>query len=307
MAEYSWAKDVLVVGDDSEVYDQVTDGTCATCDDGLQPSQEDFDFYWDAVYEATGELVRARADAVDLHSEMGDYWFAEGRGVGWRGQRGYNLFEVHTYERATRAIGFDFLNHILPQTDNAFYIYDIENEHGLRIENRNHDAPVNPEVYECLPVEYMISVGMWWGINGDRDQVLEEIHDVLMAEWEFEFLNKELRDPSTEEQLMVLNIEFPGYYRKFLARYNVVPTSENQYKLTQLRGDLGEFFDRYYAERADDEFGRFLEDLLSLKVIKIGDFNLALTDFLTSFDIYRKDVASDDVELLRKIYDEMVK
>jgi hypothetical protein len=145
------------------------------------------------------------------------------------------VFSVSTYQTSDREIGIEFLRHILPDTDNTFWVFDYLNGAGLKIENAHHDAPVGGEWYYCVPLAWMLMNGNWWGLENDSDEMIPEIHDALLGEWETEFLNKELSaikgTPQEKtrgdrwwqgtSQRLALDIEFPTIYKKFIAQYKV--------------------------------------------------------------------------------------
>src|SRR5208337_4832381 len=126
----SYEKDALVIGDDFSVYENYREGTKGTSEENDTPLQEDYDYFWDDVYETLGTLIKDRNEKHDRKWGSVSGWLVEGSGMGWRGQRGHKFIDVRTYDRKARAIGADFMNQILPQTDNTFYVYDLEKGNG---------------------------------------------------------------------------------------------------------------------------------------------------------------------------------
>lgn len=304
----SRAKDALVIGDDSTVEEyyqkEYMTGTQTAPEEherldrmGLNAPQEFYDDFWDGVYEVMGALVKERNEKINRKWGSVDGWLVEGSGMGWRGQRGYEFIDISTYGREARAIGFDFLNQILPQTDNTFYVYDFENGNGFVILNRNHDVPVNPERYETLSLDYMIDNGLWWGINSSEGDIIEAIWEQVQYEWE-QFLNEELaaRNDAGEKiggMLAVLDIEFDSFFLKFLAQYKLKP--ENRAEMLVIRDDLAGFFDKHYATEIGEAWVEFLHD------VEPKSFEGDLMEFLEGYGLTPADVEDHIKERLRGI------
>lgn len=89
-----------------------------------------FQFAWDDVVEYLTELMAKR-------NKRG-YWRADVEGFGWRKQNGYKYFEADK--------GQEFLQQILPNTDNTFRIY-AHGKNGFAIQNFHHDAPTGEWYY----------------------------------------------------------------------------------------------------------------------------------------------------------------
>ena len=299
--ENARAKDALVVGDDSVVFKDFTEGTSGTCDSCANPPQELYDDYWDFVYEELGVLVKERNEKHNRSLGSVSGWFVEGSGMGWRGQRGHKFIDVQTYERKNRAVGFDFLNQILPQTDNTFYIYDMENGNGLLIHNRNHDAPVNPERYECLPLDYMIDEGLWWGINSSEGDIIEAIWEQVMYEWE-QFLNEYCAATNDKGEKIggraeVLDIEGMSLVTEFLARYKLKPGPGTE--LLVVRDDLLGFFDRHYSTPIIETWTAFLQEN---SLTQFGD---DLFFFLDDFGLNGQELPKGETQRLETIWEKI--
>ena len=300
-------QDALVIGDDSAVDENYGHAQSVEADSG--PFPEDYDDFWDSVYEATGSLVRARDDAAyKLNRGLPSDWYCEVSNFGWRGQGGAKTFSVDTYERSDREIGADFLRNILPNTNCTFYIYDDLNGAGLKIDNAHHDAPTGGEWYHCAPLPYMIMNGLWWGIQNDSDEMIPEIHDALMGEWETEFLNKELSWGSEERkargddrwwqgtsQRLALDIEFPTLYKKFIKIYN--GTSTGKY-LEEFKQELEDFYYQYYANSAVEEWTDYLHNA------DMNGFGKELTNFIKEggFQVDDRSIPDDMYKRLEKEY-----
>jgi len=298
-------KDALVIGDDSAVDENYGHAQSVEADSG--PFPEDYDDYWESVYEAAGSLVRERDDkAYKLHRNLGD-WYCEVSNFGWRGQGGRQIFSVDTYERSDRQIGSDFLRHILPNTDCTFYIYDEFDGFGLKIDNAHHDAPTGGEMYYCAPIDWMIAKGYWGGLNSDGEEMIWEIREALLEEWETEFLNKELSAATTRTgdrwwqgsgQRVALDIEFPTLYKKFIAGYGN-PTGDY---LPEFKEELRDFFEKYYAVDANEEFADYLHGS------DMDSFGKELTRFIKDggYQVDDRTIPDDRYKRLQGMYDSIL-
>lgn len=72
----------------------------------------------------------------------GQWWQAEMRHFGWRGQDGWKKFRARD--------GREFLREILPNTDCTFKVF-IDPCKAVRIQNFHHDSPVGNEWYYITP------------------------------------------------------------------------------------------------------------------------------------------------------------
>ena len=299
----SKANDALVIGDGSEVYSEWEERRKEDPELPSEPDQIDYDDYWDSVYEATGALVRERDEAAyKLNRNISD-WYCEVSNFGWRSQRGAKVFGVEGGDAPDHAIGTEFLHNILPKTDCTFYIYDDLDGAGLKIDNAHHDAPTGGEWYHCAPLAWMMMNGMWTGIQNDSDEIIPEIQEVLLMEWEHEFLDKELAEYSGQPNKShlgnraALDIEFSRLYKKFLARYKVVPTDNY---LEELKNDLQVFFERYYASNTLDEWEDYLNGC------DMEGFNAELKTFLEFYKMTPEEVAPIDLGEMKQMYESVL-
>ena len=299
-------KDALVIGDDSEVYSEWEDRKKENPDLPDEPTSDDYEWYWDDVYEVVGSLVREREDkAYKLHRNLGS-WYCEVSNFGWRGQSGVNIFDVQTYQKSDREVGMEFLRHVLPNTDCTFYIYDDCDGFGLAIDNAHHDAPMGGEWYHCAPIDWMIATGNWFGIQNDSDEMIGDIYDALLEEWETEFLNKELSAATNKTgdrwwqgsgQRVALDIEFPTLYKKFIAGYGA-----SGKHLQSLESDLEDFFKKYYASRVSDEWTEYVLNS------NYQGFENELGIFIRTgnFQVDERSIPDETYQHLKKIYEKMV-
>lgn len=285
-------KDALVVGDDYVVYEEFAEGTKGTSEENAHPPQEAYDDFWDSVYEAVGSLVRERDDAAYKLSRNLSDWYCEVSGFGWRGQSGYKIIDVSTYQKSDLAVGREFLRQILPNTDCTFYVYDDLDGAGLKIDNAHHDVPTGGEWYHAAPLAWMLMKGYWFGIQNDSDEIIESIHEAIIGEWEYEFLNVVLRDPKFGQR-KPLDIEFNALCKQFLARYG---KKMNDKHLDVLIGDLQTFFNSYYALDAMDEWADYLRNS------DIEGVEQEISTFLGCNGVLKGDVDPADLDEMRRIY-----
>jgi len=293
-------KNALVIGDDSDV-------RAMGEDEGRTPDDNDYEDYWYSVYDAVGSLVRERDDkAYKLHRNLGD-WYCGVSNFGWRHQRGAKIFDVPTYQKSDHEIGTEFLRNILPNTDCTFYIYDDFEGFGLTINNAHHDAPMGREMYYCAPIDWMIAKGYWGGLPNGGNEIIEEIYEALLGEWETEFLNKELSAATNKTgdrwwqgsgQRLALDIEFPTLYKKFIAGYGN-PTGDY---LTEFKEDLRDFFEKYYASSVIDEWTDYLSNS------NFNGFGSELSIFIRAgnFQVDERSIPDETYQRLKKIYEKMV-
>jgi hypothetical protein len=249
----NYRDEALVIGDDSVVYDELQEGTKGTSEENREPDQFLYDDFWDSVYEAVGSLVRERDEAAYKLNRNLRSWYCEVSGFGWRQQSGYKVFDVEGGDAPDHAIGTEFLREILPNTDCTYWVFDDLDGAGLKIENAHHDAPTGGEWYHCVPLAWMLMNGAWTGLQNDRDEILPEIEEVVMMEWE-EFLNDTFRNESASGQRISLDIEFPTLFKRFIARYKIPIQDKHFGKFSEFATTLEDFFFRYYASSAVDEF-----------------------------------------------------
>ena len=69
--ENSYEKDALVIGDDSTVFDDYTQGTNGTSEENDVPPQEFYEDFWDGVYEEMGALVKERNEKIEPEVGVG--------------------------------------------------------------------------------------------------------------------------------------------------------------------------------------------------------------------------------------------
>ena len=306
-------KNALVVGDDSGVRDWVQEGTAGTSDAGREPDQQDYDDFWESVYEATGALVRERDDkAYAINRGLGD-WYCEVSNFGWRNQNGNETFSIRTHKESDLSVGQQFLRAILPNTDCTFYIYDDCTGFGLKIDNAHHDAPTGGEWYHCAPLAWMMKAGCWWGLQNDSDEMIPEIHDALLEEWETEFLNKELsaiagtpQEKSRGDrwwqgtgQRLALDIEFPTLYKKFKSQFGVTTDKF----LSDFKQELEDFYYQYYASSVVDEWKDYLPNC------NFNGFGEELRIFFRTgnFQVGDRTIPDEMYKRLEKIYEQSLK
>jgi len=287
-------KDALVIGDDSAV------SSYAIRDDPDEnkgePMQEDYDDFWDSVYEATGALVRERDEAARKLNDNVRYWFCEVSNFGWRGLRGYKAFSIHTYDKSDRSVGIEFLQSILPNTDCTFYIYDDWEGFGLTIDNAHHDAPTGGEMYYCAPMGWMIENGYWWGINTSEGDVIGEIWEQVLYEWE-EFLNEYCAIPEGGRG-EVLDIEGMPLVSKFLNGYKL--KLDGSAEMLVIRDDLIAFFDKYYSTDIFEAWPDYLQGS------DMDPFEKELKTFLGLYGLGENDLHNGLVPRLKGAYDSIL-
>jgi hypothetical protein len=300
----NYRDEALVIGDDSVVYDELQEGTKGTSEENREPDQFLYDDFWDSVYEAVGSLVRERDEAAYKLNRNLRSWYCEVSGFGWRQQSGYKVFDVEGGDAPDHAIGTEFLREILPNTDCTYWVFDDLDGAGLKIENAHHDAPTGGEWYHCVPLAWMLMNGAWTGLQNDRDEILPEIEEVVMMEWE-EFLNDTFRNESASGQRISLDIEFPTLFKRFIARYKIPIQDKHFGKFSEFATTLEDFFFRYYASSAVDEFGEWLgSPNLNGDLVDARDFLTEFNDFIKSnkFQIEDRTIPEDVYTRIRAKY-----
>ena len=94
--------------------------------------------YWNMEWEYLTEHL---TEVIQKKNSDG-YWHAQVENFGWRSLSGEKYFYADK--------GSDFLQEILPKTDNHFKIYNWGR--GIAINNAHHDSPVWKEWYYIKPV-----------------------------------------------------------------------------------------------------------------------------------------------------------
>lgn len=98
-----------------------------------------FAFAWEDAHEGISEWMKA--SLPNTHAP--DFWFAQGRNMGWRQRSGFALIKAKD--------GKEFLRGILPDTDVTFEAYTSENNpNALNMKVSHHDAPMG-ESYTVTP------------------------------------------------------------------------------------------------------------------------------------------------------------
>ena len=107
--------------------------------------QELYTWAWDDVTSLLTELMnRIGKGATE--------WDATVEGFGWRNQSGsLRLTAENRPLRLTAENGADFLQKVLPNTENTFKLYDMGDY--IKIDNAHHDKPTGGEIYEIRPVK----------------------------------------------------------------------------------------------------------------------------------------------------------
>jgi len=138
---------------------------------------ENDSWVWEEEYRDMTDHLTEIMNKVQLNvlgEALGGYgkWIAEASNMGWRHTSGTAHVEADT--------GKELLSKILPQTDNAFRIYDDGD--SIRIINYHHDAPTG-ESYSISPImqsefEYNYNFDE---LAKDTWAIVNEIHDKLKA------------------------------------------------------------------------------------------------------------------------------
>ena len=144
---------------------------------------ENDSWVWEEEYRDMTDHLTEIMNKVQLNvlgEALGGYgkWIAEASNMGWRHTSGTAHVEADT--------GKELLSKILPQTDNAFRIYDDGD--SIRIINYHHDAPTG-ESYSISPImqsefEYNYNFDELakevWKVVKEIDSELKQSLDVII-------------------------------------------------------------------------------------------------------------------------------
>lgn len=258
---------------------------------------------WKWMTEELGVLIRALMDrcARDKSANgSSNQWYVEAFGLGWRSLSGANLVTIsNRYNGKAKDLGLEFLRQVLPDTECRFTVYDLNTGAGLKINNFNHDVPGGEgEWYYAMPIDYMISNGMWWGIEEDRLDMIYEIWEAVLADWEFAFLDvkRKSKDRKTSE---MPDFEFDKLFKEFLAQYKLTPTS----KMVggRVYNDLQAFFEKYYAYDGIEDWKDSLGDGVK------ATFDADLVEYLSEVGMVPTDMDPAITVKLRDIWNEMAR